>query len=432
MKIQQIILEKIEAPLYQIARDAILKKLPEWAEYIFEHDIKPLLDPSIFKKQKYYLNLYKKNNDIESYENSQNYQIKIYDKIHEILWFSDKEKDEKYDHIISTFKYTIENVLQNVIKSYIENMFGKIEMYSPGSLYSDVKQKNLYWLRYIIVDIDINAKFKSGKPKTSGGFFSENPEYHFKNVDKGLIGQGIKIFADGNKLWEAARDYIIYYFSKKFFGESEPPYSLENFLSNILPTFVHETTHLEQRTRKYLSKGSGYNYGISYTPEKKKRNPNKNIGNRGHPSRLQNEENIDDLEWIEYFGTDHEIEAHAASAAASIIHNMYAHDPDIKQYQINNDIDSVIKDLQSGIFPSEAYSLLSYENYFKNLALKMLRYRKWKDERTINKINIGARKVWTIFLKKVIKHLLSYKKSNPEYNPKYRLPYPINKPNLPS
>lgn len=443
MKIIHILAEAIYSPLYNTARENLNKSITQWGSE--QADALGKTNSSLITMEKQRQNL------LAQHEQTQDW--KIYDKASEMLHqqyeiyydlVADADSDTQlHQKIVNSFKKMVEDSLRETAKQHVESLFGPIDQYTSKD-FDEIKMKNLYWLRFIIVDIDITATYpKSGHPRTGGGYFNIYPskeqhtdEYSQTQVQWGdQLGVAIKIYSSENELWMAARETILHVQARKFFGESDRDDALNKWLSNVMPTFVHELVHLEQRSRKQVKRGPGHVHGISYTPQVKGRNfkswktgheETVRGGVRGRPSHLTDIENVNTSEWIEYFGTDHEIEAHAAGAAAAIVHD-FGNDP----HYMNYNIDNVIRNISMGYLPDNVPSIQHYETHIKNNASKLLRLRAWKDERALSKINIGARKVWTIFLSKLVKHLQSYKKPEYNENPDYKLAYSANKPTLP-
>lgn len=462
MKIDQLF-EAIEAPLYtagyQSVSEGIKTWLPEVMKILDQYTGKAQYRAQV--KQQQSINP----DDWDAYSRLRDDQ---YQREYEALVQEDNQGLHAY--LVKTFKEMLENQLRQASMSYIEGMFGKREDYDNSESWDEIQKKNLYFLRYLIVDIDFTATYKkSGKPRTGGGYFQRFPQKgeftdtYSQNLDwKNDVGFAIKVYTSENKLWLAAVGIVIEALHIEHFGEAtEPNNGLENLLGDILPTWVHETVHMEQTTRRRAQGKNFYkhDWGMTYTPQIKKRPAvdkfNKELqitqkfkhgGKRGFPSHLEDIENTTMAEWIEYFGTAHEIEAHAAGAAADAVHSVmknlqrYSSHRDATYFQseLNHGIDSIIQDLTYAYLPTEGHS--SFNSYFDHIKGEAMRYLRLKqpqidirDQRVLNKINFGARKVWTIFLKKLTKHLLAYKKPVPDYSdrdPRLRTPM-IRKPELP-
>lgn len=440
MKIEHVIQEAIEAPLYTLAKQDIEAKIQEWVPY-WANLIDERIDNGAYTRTRQaILGQYEETGDIKFHHQAAEMQHQRYDVISKELMRAGQEKNDLYGHVIFNFKFMLEKVLQQTAMNYIQSKLSGLG--------------DLSFLKQILVDLDYRAKSKSGKPKKAGGYYQHSPksgEFSAGGDDM----RGIKLYTTRDSLWEAACYILFHGIQREMFGEAEPDRELSALLSEILPTFTHEVVHLEQDLRKQFRGSAGGLGGLSYTPQDKKRpsimrqTNNRGLyarfrgGKRGLPSRLGDMENIEWTEWVEYFGTDHEIEAHAAGAAAAMIHDIIRDTERSSYYQnnpqvaINNYVDGAIEDLQAGFLPNDHHSLRDYQNYIREQGYKLLRLRKWKDERALNKINIGARKVWKIFLTKVVKHLLAYKKTvidpyqeNPR-NPNFRLPAPAKPPMLP-
>ncbi len=434
MKIHEIIFEAISGPLYNNARDMVIRKIREWAEYEIKTEIDQRQDSGmdIEARRQELLAQFEKENNYKIWDQAQELFHTRYDVISNLIGNAGHTKNELYQQVVSSFKFTVEGALRITARQHIVDQFGEIN------------DENLSWIKYIIVELDTQGVYpKSGRPKTGGGYFQRYPSRdEFADVYSqhvvpwgpvvGKHAQAIKLYTSIDKIWYAASESLYHHYAREFFGESEGDAELEKWLSELLPLFVHELVHLEQRTRGELRGKKTHTMGISYTPQTKVRpkiGSNYSSGSmrwvrgglRGHPTHLGDDiESISMPEWLEYFGTDHEIEAYSAGAAAEIVHGLTVNSRnsyDAKE-QLNRGIDDAVRSLAAGYWPSEAHSIQTYHDEIKEKASKLLRLRKWKDERALNKINIGWRKVWKIFMTKVVKHLQSYK--TPEKYPIYR------------
>ncbi len=471
MKIHEIVLyEVIEAPLYQNGYQAVMAGVKQWVQETMK-----VVDQYTYKTQyRDQVRQYPADDDSnDSFEKRDSLRDDQYDR--EYTTLVGDENRALHELLVKTFKEMLEKQLREAAIGYMEGQFGKIERTVPKENYEELQKRHLYFMQYIIIDIDIAATYKSGKPRTSGGYMQSSPSkneftdtWSKGNVDWGNeLGFGIKLYSTDNAIWLAAVGVLVESLHIEHFGEiQERKEGFPNLLKNILPTWVHEVVHVEQWTRRRLLNKNFYKYdmGMSYTPQQKKRPAftryNKDLevnqkfkrgGTRGFPSHLNAIENADTAEWIEYFGTSHEIEAHAAGAAAHFLHDIMQdegrhrsnfYSDDYRQSQINYAIDNIINDISHGYIETNIHSLGSYYNLIRNEAMRYIRLKSAKrdydisrDQRVLNKIDIGARKVWTIFLSKLIKHLQSYKKTAADWSerdPRFRLPMPKNQPALPT
>ena len=460
MKIQDIIFEAIQAPLYNLGLESIKNGIKQWLPSIMA-----LMEQYTYKAQ--YRDQVRQLQDDGWSDQRSKLRDDQYQREYELLIHD--ENPAFHEHLVKTFKEMLEAQLRAASLSYLESQFGQVEKMVPGERYEDLRKRHLYFLQYLSVHIDTTATYKSGKPRTAGGYFTKFPSkdefqdtWSQQNVDwKNQVGYGIKLYATENSIWLAAITPIMESLHIEHFGEYvDRDNGLPNLLKKILPTWVHETVHAHQWTKRGVLGKDYYKYdwGMTYTPQKKKRPTvdryNRTLqvtqrfkrgGTRGFPSHLENEENSEMGEWIEYFGTAHEIEAHAAGAAAGIIHSLMQnldqyYDADHQQRELNTDIDYMIKNISWGDIPDEGGSLRSYYNHIRNEAMRYLRLKTSardrdmsRDPRALYKVDIGARKVWTIFLTKLVKHLQAYKKpvrSWSDRDPRLRTPE-LPKPTLP-
>lgn len=462
MKIWQI-LEAIEAPLYSIGLESIQNGIKEWLPGIMK-----LLDQYTYKAQ--YRNQVSQIQDDGYSDHRAKLRDDQYQREYETLIHD--ENPALHETLVKSFKTMLEKQLREAAVSYIESRFGKIERMVKGERYEDLEKRHLYFMQYILVHIDTESVYKTGAPRTDGGYFMSRPDKNKfgnassqENVDWGNeLGYGIKIFTSENSIWLASITPIMEALHTEHFGEYVGrDNGLPDLLKRILPIWAHEVIHAEQQTARWVlgKKSYKHDWGMTYTPQKKKRPQvdryNRNLeimqrfkrgGNRGFPSHLGSDAaggtDIQMAEWIEYFGTAHEIEAHAAGAAASIVHDLIqqseTYTPYSRQRMFNQSIDMTIQNIANGNIPDNAGSLNSYYNHIRNEAMRYLRLKTSardrdmsRDPRVLNKVDIGARKVWTIFLTKFAKHLQSYKTAVPDWSdrdPRLRTPA-LPKPTLP-
>jgi hypothetical protein len=460
MKICQII-EAIEAPLYNIGREAVENGVEQWLPQVMSV-LDTYTDKAQYRSQKRQI-------DRDDWDKWSKLRDDQYQREYDALIREDNSG--LHDLLVKSFKEMLEKQLREAAISYAESKFGKVERIIPKEKYEVMQKRHLYFMQFVAVHIDIDAKYTSGNSRKAGGSFTNAPSkkqfqdtWSQENVKWGdELGFGIKLYATDNAIWLAAIGRILEKLHIEHFGEYTESYDgYTDLLKSILPTWVHEVVHLEQQVRRYLLDRVLYKYdwGMTYTPQYKKRpgfaryNSNldamqhfKRGGKRGFPSHLTDPEKAQMPEWIEYFGTAHEIEAHAAGAAASLVHDFVQssnnfglyRDDEQRQRELNRDIDSIIRDIGSGYIPENADSLNSYFNHIRGEAMQYIRLnssaKDRPDPRVLNKVNIGARKVWTLFLNRFVKHIQSYKKPVPSYdgerNPRFRLPAPAKKPELP-
>jgi hypothetical protein len=472
----QDLFESIQQTIYMDAWETLTKSVKEWADNVGMPKLKAKLPMSKLEK-------FNDENDPEG-EKRNNFLSDIRDDAEYLLSsYRDDFDEELMDELIASVKHTMEISLQDFARNYIEEKLGKIEPFDPDEYdksrdFEKQTAKRHYQLQHIIVQLQTDGKYKTNNtPKTSGGYFQKNlgkgdlnTEYEKNNFNvqnKGReLGVGINIYTSKDNLQQFVRDYLLDKFEEFYFGESlgERDNPNKKYFKSILSTFTHEVIHLEQDTRKYMNKNQSYTTGITYTPNVKNRlaqakktnsgkgsdklNPNNasyrhyKAGKRGKPDHL-GDDNYDSASFIDYLGTAHEIEAHAAGAAGDAIgemlsdryrdHNHYSKVD--KQIAINQWIDQVIEDAKNGVFP-HSRSAGYYLDYIKEKISNIDKVIKIKRDAEGNidpsrskypaaKVDILHRKVWRIFMTKFIKHLLAYKKPIPwEYEDDYRKEYP--------
>ena len=361
--------------------------------------------------------------------------------------------------LIRDFIDTVEISLQDLTKKYVEDKFGKIDPFVGSGNYDEESKKHLYWLQHILVHITTNAvnRNEKPKPKTGGGFFSKFPnEKDFtehqtsqREVDwKNDLKVGIVIHSSKAKIWEAvryllkARLYIKLY--AEDLTETKPA---EIFLTEIIPTYVHEVGHLEQDIRRQITGKWSRDQGITYLPtpgEKRKTikkfsatGPTKKVrvGRRGDSDRLGNDEWGNEPRVANYYGTRHEIDAHAASTASALIinflkeHNRYYRSTESateKQIAINQAVDDILETISYGLLPYGADDVgrstgaHSFERYRALVQGKINQIKQRRDAQgnldparrryPLPKVDVLGRKVWRIYMLSLVKQLLAYKK----------------------
>lgn len=347
---------------------------------------------------------------------------------------------------LDSFKAMIEHELQEIAREHIERTFGKIEPMERGKDYDTQRSKHLYWLQHIVVTLRMGAlNKKTGREKTGGGYFAKwlpsnddfDTLYYRDNVDKMQdLGVGIALFAAEKDVLKLIRNLLTNELQEEVYGEPMLGDELPAWLQDTLDTYVHEVAHLEQDVRRQLSSRAAGRYprdhGISYTPAPKDRKASEYRGNekplkrgpdteknrkassrsymagkRGNPDRLSDDDFSDPVRLTDYYGTAHEIEAHAAGAAANIVSAFKREEASRRrryrdvtddQLRLNEFIDSSVSDLKSGYWP-EHHSVR-----------QMLTLMRDKIVPADGKADIGHRKVWRIFMTKLIRYLMSFRK----------------------
>ena len=384
---------------------------------------------------------------------------KEYDRISDILSdlrseFSSRDiqvsKKEKND-IINSFLQKIELTLQDLATNEIEEKYGKIDRY--GDIKNQdferiMNNNNLYYLQHIIVQIELNGE-KYGKPQTSGAYFqpmvSSSGNWttpYASTIDfSNQLSSGIKIFASKDEIWNVLLDEFKKKLDIDLFGESMDYQRLADiFFKKILSNFVHEFVHLLQYVEKSnqvkidrkegkekrFSNGTGMSYVTNknrgkrqvYNKEKRKYEYVK-AGKRGGPDYLTGRDGVPTEERYEnYFGTSHEIEAHAAGAAADMVaeflndrengYNRYSLSK-YNQSDLNDAIDDILVSLKLGYLDSSP-SLRNYQQFIRD---KIETVDK-KIDNVLPKADILHRKAWRIFMTKLVKALQAFKKPVPK------------------
>ena len=208
-----------------------------------------------------------------------------------------------------------------------------------------------------------------------------------------------------------------------------------NFIKHIIDVFVHEVNHMYQATTRSLAgPGRGqWSLGLIPDPEKtvvdrkasemqkKGRGSDKlnkgdpayrkfKAGKRGHPTRSpRNKDN--EHSWSEYLGTMDEIDSHAIGTAADIVSEYYSELKtngrgfNFNQKNLNYTIDNFIEDIKYGSLSSSSFD--SYKRFVRDKIKKM-------DDAlpasALPKIDILHRKVWRLYVSRLIRYLQTYKK----------------------
>lgn len=339
----------------------------------------------------------------------------------------------------------IELTLESTIKDSIQAKYGTIEKYNwDQESFNDIVKKNLYFLQHILVHID-TAGTKYNQPVTSGGYFRQTVVRHHgdfdleraKDIDfSNYYTSGIKIYASKDKIWHMLRRQLLDQLQVQLYGEiiSEPSHdeTVEYFLKSILGTFVHEYVHLIQYVERSISQAKNprmIGHGMTYVPTpgvargRRQRKTNNDYrwvraGKRGASDRLGGDTLPTQAQYENYFGTSHEIEAHAANAASDMVQEFLDQEqkrrwrtPNERDFQINlnNFIDQSIENLKYG-YASYTGSLGDYYRFIKDRIVQV-------DQEVgmpLPKADIMHRKVWRIFITKLVKALQAYKKPVPK------------------
>lgn len=397
---------------------------------------------------------------------------KLYDMVHDHhFWKQD------IDALIEGF----EALLQRVATAYIEDRYGEIDRTADEN-YEDRSKRHLFFLQHIVVRIRTDAvNAKTGEAKDAGGHFSRfggvdwDTAYTRGHVDpRNDLSVGINLDTSVEKLRTLLQQATFRAMHEDLYGEDSSDWHniSHDVLDDMLDTFVHEVTHLEQNIRfelenrqRPLEKQSVKGWGISYLPRPGKGKDRKigyhpkhryrygakgkskpwKMGKRGHPSHLEGDD-YSGGRWEEYLGTAHEIEAHANSAAAALIAEHFKNSdfPWVSEMernrQLNEFIDDAIRSLTWGSLMN-VHSLRSYRDYIRSridridqsLGTKPIKPGRYP----LPKVDQLHRKVWRIFMKKLVNALLAYKKpvepdSWDDPPPRTgKLEYPSKKPELP-
>jgi hypothetical protein len=343
-----------------------------------------------------------------------------------------KKNPQQYKMLIQNFAAMIEESLRLSTIQIVELNYGKIDPYQH---YTDKhinfdqlrELKNLYYLQHIIIHLDIDDA------KNGGGHFHPSPKIgnYYNNYAQKYINPrtdkfvAIKLYVSPNDLFATLSEQLTHAVQLQLYGKYFGSYkATEKFTNQLLGTFSHEFTHLEQSIRK---KGE-YHPGTSYTfnqetpkplaQELDDTDPTYNTfkdfkpGKKGHPMRLGDTEYTMG-QYIEYLGTSHEIEAFARGIAASILNNIYDNithyyhgdDRFAQQNRINRSIDDAIKTLSTDIY----YDGVWLDQYRSYMANKIGTPSAAEYSRNPRKVNMGYRKVWTKLLRKTVETLLAHK-----------------------
>lgn len=352
-------------------------------------------------------------------------------------------RSEPDDALLDEFIDVMEMHLQDLARDYIEAQFGKIEA-DPSLPYNERSKQNLNWLQHIIVQIDTKSVDpNTGEPKSGGGYFAKHPQpstlhsRSSKQVDwRNDLATHINIYTTPKKLWTAITQRLLDKDSTRYYGDSGIENPIPGLVSEIVKTFVHETVHMDQNARaniKQQQTDRGYRRG-DYTliPDPSVARPKlksfDKADTRGGAKqtggyyrtyrggrRGQETYDVDKFEhnldrWAAYLGSVNEIEAHASHAASEMYMNFmayvpfrYAYSEDDKQRRVNEFVDNAIDDVRWGNFPNNTYPSM--------IAPTAKQALENPDPTPRERQFI---KVWNLYIKKMIKHLQSYKKDVPE------------------
>jgi hypothetical protein len=449
--IKHNIFEKITEGLAGEATKLMMKEIKEWvntkaySEFLSALDLTDAVEDMHVESSLAY-----EGNDQKAMDRASDTRDKILSKIEQTLYHDESIREP----LIASLVEQMETILQKLTVDYVEKNFGKIEPFVRGNDYETESKKHLYWLQHILVHIKLDGKFPSGKPKTGGGFFTrfpdkkdfENHAYSKQNLkwDGNDLPVGIVVLADTNELWSAYVNLIVQRYHIDEYGESMVEGNpLRKVLPSIISTYVHEVGHLEQEIKK-KSKGWSRSSGITLLKNNKKREPVASMkrddprgspnkygndtrtykkfrpGLKGNPDHLSGIDNVEahSDEYVarmtEYYGTRHEIDAHAASTASTIVSEYMLDNerdgryPEQRQRELNSQIESIIYHISKGY--GVGVSCHSYDAYvtyvrdkIKN-ADKVLKAGRYP----LQKVDTLHRKVWRLYMLKLVKHLMAY------------------------
>jgi len=197
--------------------------------------------------------------------------------------------------------------------------------------------------------------------------------------------------------------------SNRILGLPAPRYNpLTDVMNQMMQDLLHEAVHLEQDIRQALSSKTRLG-GVNsdYTklpdlnqprPEIKKDQRKYRGGRRGMLARDIAQDPRNPTKRLTYLGTVSEIEAFAADAAQSVARAISSHGTS----DLNARIDQTIRDIAKN-----RTLMMGTNQYVDQIAplAAAARHRPVKNDRDRQLI-----KVWNLFLKKLVKHLESYKR----------------------
>ena len=346
---------------------------------------------------------------------------------------------EPNPEIVEDFIDTLELHLQDLARDYMEAQFGKIES-DPSLPYDERKKQNLNWLQHIIVQIDTTGKnANTNEPKTGGGYFARHPQksaLHSRSSQKidwkNDLLTHVNLYTTIDRLWDVLTRRLLEQDSINRYGDSGYDNPIPDFVKPITSVFVHEVVHMEQYSRASMRQqqtDKGFrrgDYSMIPNPEQPrpklksynqtdKRGPAKQQSkfSRNYKGGKRGNETYDvdnygrSLDrWAAYLGSVNEIEAHAAHLVTELYSDFmsdnpfrYSYSSDDKQRKINEFVDQAIDDIKWGYMPAN-----TYEQVIASIAREAAK----KPNPTPREKQFL--KVWQLYLKKIIKHLQSYKK----------------------
>ena len=340
-------------------------------------------------------------------------------------------------NVIDDCIHALEIELQSIARKYIEEQFGPIETMSiPNNDFEQLSKLNLYWLQHIIVQIDVHGT-RNSKPAIGGGYFSKWPKKD--NIRSKTASEinwhtdlavHINIYSTEDAIWHMLTNRYRQLVTLDQWGEFEDDTDYARvFFKDVIRVFVHEMVHLEQSVRRginidALRKGV-YKHTYTLLPVPGAKRPTvgstKYLDTRGKPNQNTNfprykagrrggyvygVEPDSKLElWSAYLGTVTEIDAHAADLAATAIEKelrdaRWRRDNSFQTSQetINYLVDSLIQDL--------SHSNFNFGNYWR-IEEEAIEALHKPNPTTRDKKFIAA---WNRLRKKIVQHLLSYKK----------------------
>jgi hypothetical protein len=464
MQLHELFLtEAIEQTLYADAFHALRKALPQWVHDNYEVFIQSMggsvasLRMQAKDADKAY---YQDDYDAKAVDRASAIRDKFYEACCKARDSANFRSSFEHD-----FRDQVERALQDCARRHIESRLGEIVPYDhsvDGGQLSEL-DKNLYWLTHIAVHLKtdgVNAK--TGQKKTGGGYFShypKNSEFSGSATVRALdkfteMYQGIVIYISADQIWNAFSEMFTARMQEDLFGESMVEGSpLEKFLRLILPTFVHEVIHMEQYSRKRLAVNArqrvgpnaknpwNRSAGITYVPTpgqgrpkvqmwvgrgNNPKDPNDNYlrfraGKKGTPDFMGDDDWDNLLRVTNYYATSHEIEAHAAATAAELLSNHIEHatvrgsrydtDPISQQRDLNETVRELVQKIADG-YKSYEGRLGQYRAYMRdNIPDRpAIQNDPVTGKASMVKADIEHRKVWRLFITKLIKHLMAYVK----------------------
>ncbi len=368
---------------------------------------------------------------------------RLSDAMSELLNYTDIEDPDFIKRMVDAYKYQLETGLKQVATDAVEEKYGKIDRFdfekmykeNPNSWDRDLKKYNLWFLQHILVHINVVKSEdltpeanEKGTMRDSGGHFNRNGNNNeYQNV-AGSEGvdfnneqtSGITIFVNYEKTWQMLLAEFKVRFEEKLFGEPFSDREFELYIGKIVSTFVHEYVHLLQYINK-LNTSGWIGRDLTYIPNGKRAKYFRHNKATDRSERVKSGKRIPDYlggnwkditpeRYANYFGSSHEIEAHAAGAAADIVkgflNNQYNH-RQYSQSEMNHFIDDALESLKFG-YADSVGSLKSYEDHIK-AQIKQVDSRIGQGQ-PLPKADELHRKVWRIFMTKLVKALLQFKK----------------------